>query len=78
METKAELCVMGVSDASYQHDDRSAARDLIMLGNQKTGKAAPIHWRSGVIRRFVCHIAWSSHHKAVITVNECKYESKIV
>ncbi len=50
---KNELNVMGVSDASYHQDDRSVARDLIMLGNQKTGKAAPIYWRSGVIRK-VC------------------------
>ena len=50
---KDELSVMGVSDASYHHDDRSMAGELIMLGNQKTGKAAPIYWRSGVIRK-VC------------------------
>ena len=40
---KDELIVMGVSDASYHHDDRSVAGELIMLGNQKTGKAAPIY-----------------------------------
>ena len=50
---KEELCVMGVSDASYHHDDRSVAGELIMLGNQKTGRAAPISWRLGVIRK-VC------------------------
>ena len=47
---KDELSVIGVSDASYHHDDRSVAGELIMLGNQKTGKAAPIYWRSGEIR----------------------------
>ena len=50
---KEELCVMGVSDASYHHDDRSVAGEMIMLGNQRTGKAAPMYWRSGVIRK-VC------------------------
>ena len=44
---------MGVSDASYHHDNMSMAGELIILGNQKTGKAAPIYWRSGVIRK-VC------------------------
>ena len=44
---------MGVSDASYLQDDRSVAGELIMLGNQKTGKAASTYWRSGVIRK-VC------------------------
>ena len=50
---KKELCVMGVSDASYHQDDRSVAGEMIMLGNQRTGRAAPIYWRSGVIRK-VC------------------------
>ena len=50
---KDELSVIGVSDASYHNDDRSVAGEMIMLGNQKTGKAAPIYWRSGVIRK-VC------------------------
>ncbi len=44
---------MGESDASCNQDDRSVTEGLIMLGNQKTGKAAPIYWRSGVIRK-VC------------------------
>ena len=50
---KDELSVIGVNDASYHHDDKSVAAEFIMLGNQKTGKAAPLYWRSGVIRR-VC------------------------
>ena len=48
-----DLCVMGVSDASYHHDDRSVAGEMIMLGDRRTGRAAPIYWRSGVIRK-VC------------------------
>ena len=50
---KEELCVMGVSDASYHHDDKSVAGEMIMLGNRRTGRAAPMYWRSGVIRK-VC------------------------
>ena len=50
---KDELSVMGISDASYHHDDRSVAGKLIILGNWKKGRAAPICWRSGVIR-MVC------------------------
>ena len=42
---KNELCVMGVSDASYHQDDRSVAGEMIMLGNQRTGKAAQMYWR---------------------------------
>ena len=50
---KDELSVIGVSDASYRYGDKSLAGELIMLENQKTGKAAPLYWRSGVIRK-VC------------------------
>ena len=49
---------MGVSDASYHHDDRSVAGEMIMLGNKRTGRAVPIYWISGVIRK-VCDIVWS-------------------
>ena len=47
--------MIGVSDASYHHDDRSVAGELVIFGNQKTGKSEPIYWRSGVIRKFLCH-----------------------
>ena len=50
---KEELCVMGVSDRLYHHDDRSVAGEMIMLGNQRTGRVAPMYWRSGVIKN-VC------------------------
>ena len=50
---KEELCIMGVSDASYQSDAISVAGKMIMLGNKQTGRAAPLYWRSGVIRK-VC------------------------
>ena len=44
---------MGVSDASYHHDDRSVAGEMIMLGDRRSRNAALIYWRSGVIRK-VC------------------------
>ena len=50
---KEDLSIMGVSDASYHCDDRSVAGEMIMLVNSQTGKAAPMYWRSGVIRK-VC------------------------
>ena len=50
---KEELSAIGVSDASYHYDDKSVAGEMIMVGNQKTGKVAPLYWRSGVIRK-VC------------------------
>ena len=50
---KEDLCVMGVSDASYHNDERSVAGEMIMLGDRISRNAAPIYWRSGVIRK-VC------------------------
>ena len=50
---KKDLSVIGVSDASYHCDDRSVAGEVIMMGNKKNGKVAPLYWRSGVIRK-VC------------------------
>ena len=56
---------MGVSDASYHHDDRSVAGDMIILGNQKTGRAAPLYWRSGVIRK-VCVLPKAAETRALL------------
>merc|ERR1711873_70556 len=44
---------MGVSDALYHNDDISVAGEMIMLGNQRAGRAALMYWRSGVIKK-VC------------------------
>ena len=50
---KKDLCITGVSDASYKNDHRSVAGEIIMLANQKNMDVSPIHWKSGVIKR-VC------------------------
>ena len=84
---KNELSVIWVSDASYHYDDKSVAGELIMLGNQKTGKAAPLHWRSGVIRK-VCVSPKAAETRSLLrlmddgvhmakqlSVTECKYKN---
>ena len=50
---KKELCVTGVSEASYKNDDRSVAGEIIMLANERNMDISPIYWKSGVIKR-VC------------------------
>ena len=50
---KEDLCITGVTDASYKNDDRSVAGEIIMLANKETVDVSPIYWKSGVIKR-VC------------------------
>ena len=46
-----DLCVIGISDASYSQEDNSVAGEMILLGSKNTNAAAPIYWKSGIIRK---------------------------
>ena len=50
---KEDLCVSGVSDASYHMSENAVSGEIILLGNKKNTAAAPIYWKAGVIRK-VC------------------------
>merc|ERR1712115_496108 len=50
---KEDMCVIGISDASYHKENPTIAGAMIMLGNVKTKRTAPVYWRSGVVNR-VC------------------------
>ena len=50
---KEDLCITGVTDASYRNDDRSVAEENIMLVNKKMMDVSPTYWKSEVIKR-VC------------------------
>ena len=50
---KGEICVDGISDASYHQDDNAVSGEIILFGNKKTTDAAPLYWKAGVIRK-VC------------------------
>ena len=50
---KEDLCILGICDASYHHEDNSVSGEMILLGSKKTEAASPIYWKSGVIRK-VC------------------------
>ena len=50
---KGDLCVSGVTDASYHQDENTVSGEIILIGNRKTTAAAPIYWKAGVIRK-VC------------------------
>ena len=63
---REDVCVLGVSDASYsQTEDKSIAGEIIMLGNEKTTKAVPLFWRSGVIRN-VCMSPKAAETRAMV------------
>ena len=62
---KEDLCVIGVCDASYHYDDRSVAGEIIMLGNKNNERAAPIYWKSGVIRK-VCTLPKAAETRALM------------
>ena len=60
---------MGVSDGSYHQDDRSVPGEMIMLGNQRTGKAALMYWISGGIRK-VCVSPKATETRALLRLME--------
>ena len=52
---KRSLCVFGIGDSSYHQDENAVTGEMILLGNKQTVAASPIYWKSGVIRKVVCH-----------------------
>ena len=50
---KEEMCVIGISDASYHQENPTIAGAMIMIGNMKNKRTAPVYWKSGVVNR-VC------------------------
>ena len=62
---KGELCVMGVSDASYHQQEKSTAGEIIMLGSTRTPAAVPLYWRSGVVRN-VCMSPKAAETRAMV------------
>ncbi len=50
---KNDLCVVGICDASYHHEENSISGEIILLASKTTEVASPLYWKSGVIRK-VC------------------------
>ena len=65
-----------MNDASYHCDDRSVAGEMIMMGNKKNGKGAPLYWRSGVIRK-VCVSPKAAETRALLRLmDDCVHIAK--
>ena len=71
---KQEMCVIGVSDASFHQENPSGAGAMIMIGNIKNKRTAPMYWKSGVVNR-VCTSPKASETRGVmLVVNDAKNE----
>ena len=51
---REKLQIIGKVDASYKSDEKSVGGMLIMIADEKMGKASPIMWKFKQIDR-VCH-----------------------
>ena len=64
---KENLCVIGVSDASYHQGDHSVAGEMLLLGSKTTKMATPMYWKSGVIRK-VCLSPKAAETRGVVKI----------
>ena len=48
---KEDICMMGISDASYNQEENSVAGEMILLGSKTLLKSSPLYWKSGIIRK---------------------------
>ena len=48
---KKDLCMLGVSDASYNQEGHSVAGEIIILGCKSSLVCSPVYWKSGIIRK---------------------------
>ena len=62
---KDDLCVVGISDASYNQEGHSVAGEMILLGSKNTEVAAPMYWKSGIIRK-ICTSPKAAETRAVM------------
>ena len=45
------MCAIGVSDASLHQENPLVAGVMIMIGNVKNKRVAPVYWKSVVVNR---------------------------
>jgi hypothetical protein len=64
---KEDLVMYGLSDASYNMDDKSLSGILVLLGNKATNVAVPIYWKSKMMVK-VCHSAKAAETQSVIKI----------
>merc|ERR1712237_157930 len=62
-----DICVIGISDASFHQESPTIAGAMIMIGNVKNKKTAPVYWKSGIVNR-VCTYPKASETRGVMLV----------
>merc|ERR1712240_404550 len=63
---KQDTCMIGISDASY-HQENPTIATMIMIGNVKHKRNAPVYWKIGVVNR-VCTTPKASETRGVMLV----------
>ena len=64
---KEDLCLIGVTDASYSQTENAVYGNLIMIGNKNTTAVSPIYWKSGIIRK-VCMSPKAAETRSMIKI----------
>ena len=64
---REDLCVIGITDASYNQEGNSVAGEMILLGNKRTNIAVPIYWKSGIIRK-ICMSPKAAETRAMVKI----------
>ena len=64
---REDLCMIGITDASYNQEGNSIAGEMILLGSKKTNVAAPIYWKSGMIRK-ICMSPKAAETRAMVKI----------
>ena len=59
-----ELCMYGITDASFHQDKKSIAGNMLILGNQNNDDAVPLYWKSKSIDR-VCESSKDAEARAM-------------
>ena len=64
---KQDRCVIGISNASFHQENPTITGAMIMEGNVKNKRMAPVYWKSGVVNR-VCTSPKASETRGVMLV----------
>ena len=51
IDKKKNICVIGISDASYNQEGHSVAGEMILLNSKDNEVVSPLYWKSGIIRK---------------------------
>ena len=71
---KQDICVIGICDASCHQENPTIAEAMMIVGNMKNKRTAPVYWKSGEVNK-VCTLSKASGTRGVMLVVD---DAKIV